>query len=131
MVAYLDSSALVKLIGIEAETAALRRELTNWPDRVSSLLASVEVARAARRRGGSAAQIAANVLAGLDLLAIDPIPTATSIGGPLLRSLDAIHLATAQNIAADVGADHVRPPDDQRGAGPRTARNLALVARPT
>jgi predicted nucleic acid-binding protein len=103
-IAYLDSSALVKLIAIEAETAALRRELRRWPDRASSSLATVEVTRAARRLGGHAPAVAARVLAGLRLLAIDPIvPAATQIGGMTLRSLDAIHLATAASIAHDLG----------------------------
>jgi uncharacterized protein len=44
------------------------------------------------------------VLAGLQLLAIDPIVSAAmGIGSPLLRSLDAIHLATAASIRADLG----------------------------
>jgi uncharacterized protein len=104
-VAYLDSSALVKLIAIEAETAALRQELRRWPDRASSLLASIEVARTARRLGGHAPALAARVLAGLRLLAIDPIaPAAAQIGGTALRSLDAIHLATALSISGELGA---------------------------
>lgn len=104
-VAYLDSSALVKLIAIEAETAALRHELRRWPDRASSLLATVEVTRTARRLGGQAPAVAVGVLAGLRLLAIDPIvPTAAQIGGTTLRSLDAIHLATAISIAHQIGA---------------------------
>lgn len=104
-VAYLDSSALVKLIAIEAETAALRQELRRWPDRASSLLAMVEVARTARRLGGHAPAIAVGVLAGLRLLAIDPIvPAAAQIGGTTLRSLDAIHLATAASISRQLGA---------------------------
>jgi predicted nucleic acid-binding protein len=104
-VAYLDSSALVKLIAIEAETAALRQELRRWPDRASSLLASVEVTRTARRLGGHAPALAARVVAGLRLLAIDPIvPAAAQIGGTTLRSLDAIHLATALSISGELGA---------------------------
>lgn len=104
-VAYLDSSALVKLIAIEAETAALRQELRRWPDRASSLLASIEVTRTARRLGGHAPALAARVLAGLRLLAIDPIaPAAAQIGGTALRSLDAIHLATALSISGELGA---------------------------
>jgi predicted nucleic acid-binding protein len=104
-VAYLDSSALVKLIAIEAETAALRQELRRWPDRVSSLLATVEVTRTARRLGGHALAVAAGVLAGLRLLAIEPIvPAAAQVGGTTLRSLDAIHLATAASIAHQLGA---------------------------
>jgi predicted nucleic acid-binding protein len=101
-VAYLDSSALVELIAIEAETAALRQELRRLPDRASSLLASIEVTRAARRLGGHAPALAARVVAGLRLLAIDPIvPAAAEIGGTTLRSLDAIHLATALSISAE------------------------------
>jgi predicted nucleic acid-binding protein len=104
-VAYLDSSALVKLIAIEAETAALRQELRHWPDRASSLLASIEVTRTARRLGGHAPALAARVVAGLRLLAIDPIvPAAAQIGGTALRSLDAIHLATALSISGELGA---------------------------
>lgn len=104
-IAYLDSSALVKLIAIEAETQALRQELRNWPDRASSLLATVEVTRTARRLGGHAPAVASRVLAGLRLLAIDPIvPTAAQIGGMTLRSLDAIHLATAASISRQLGA---------------------------
>jgi uncharacterized protein len=104
-VVYLDSSALVKLIAIEAETAALRQELRRWPDRTSSLLATVEVTRTARRLGGHAPAVAVAVLAGLRLLAIEPVvPTAAQIGGTTLRSLDAIHLATAAGISRKLGA---------------------------
>ena len=103
--AYLDSSALVKLIAIEAETAALRQELRRWPDRASSLLATVEVNRTARRLGGHAPAVAVGLLAGLRLLAIEPmVPAAAQIGGTTLRSLDAIHLATAASISRQLGA---------------------------
>lgn len=102
---YLDSSALVKLIAVEVETGALRRELAHWPDRISSALASVELARTARRLGGGAPPLVPRVLAGLRLLAIEPIlPAAMQIGGTMLRSLDAIHLATAASIARELGA---------------------------
>ncbi len=103
-VAYLDSSALVKLIAREPETAALRQELARWPRRVSSSLAAIEVTRTAQRLGARATPLAPRVLAGLQLLAIDPIVSAAmGIGSPLLRSLDAIHLATAASIRADLG----------------------------
>lgn len=105
VVAYLDSSALVKLVVVEPETVALRRELLRWPRRVSSLLAAVELTRVARRLGSPAVPNAQRVLAGLHLLAIDPIaPAAMRIGSNALRSLDAIHLATAASITAELGA---------------------------
>ena len=104
-VAYLDSSALVTLIAREPETSALRQELVRWPRRGSSLLAAIEVTRTARRLGPRAAPLAPRLLAGLQLLAIDPIaPIAMRIGGTTLRSLDAIHLATAASISGDLGA---------------------------
>jgi predicted nucleic acid-binding protein len=103
-VAYLDSSALVKLIAAEPETAALRCELSRWPQRTSSRLAVVEITRAASRLGPQAQALAPQVLSGLRLLAIDPvIATAAAIGTPMLRSLDAIHLATAAGIAHEIG----------------------------
>jgi uncharacterized protein len=101
-VAYLDSPALVKLIAREPETSALRQELVRWPRRVSSLLAAIEVTRTARRLGPRAAPPAPRLLASLQLPAIDPI--AMRIGGTTLRSLDAIHLATAASISGDLGA---------------------------
>jgi uncharacterized protein len=102
--AYLDSSALVKLMVLEPETAALRRELQHWPQRVSSLLAAVELSRVALRLGHLTIPAAARVLAGLRVLSIDQIAqTAAQIGSPRLRSLDAIHLATAQSLGTQLG----------------------------
>src|SRR4028118_1832612 len=46
---YLDSSALVKLVLPEAESAALLESLAAWPVRLSRELARVEVVRAVRR----------------------------------------------------------------------------------
>jgi uncharacterized protein len=103
-VASLDSSALIKLIAREPESA-LRPEPVRRPRRVSSLLAAIEVTRTARRLGPRAAPPAPRPLAGLQLLAIDPIaPIAMRIGGTTLRSLDAIHLATAASISGNLGA---------------------------
>ena len=69
------------------------------------MLATVEVTRTARRLGGHAPTVAFAVLAGLRLLAIEPIlPAAAQIGGTTLRSLDAIHLATAASISRQLGA---------------------------
>jgi predicted nucleic acid-binding protein len=123
---YLDSSALVKLIAVEPETSALRRELARWPARTSSALATVEVARAARRLGQGTPALVPRVLAGLRLLAIEPIlPAAMQIGGPMLRSLDAIHLATAASIAHELGAVITY---DQRMAAEGASLGLNVLA---
>ena len=71
---------------------------------MSSLLAAIELTRVARRLGPKVVPLAQRVLAGLDLLAIDPIvPAAMQIGSNVLRSPDAIHLATAASVAEDLG----------------------------
>lgn len=105
---YLDSSALVKLVLLEAESVVLLESLAAWPERVSSELARVEVMRAARRasEGPIAERRAEEILAGLHLLKIDSdiLGRASRLGPPALRSLDAIHLASALSLGDDLGA---------------------------
>ncbi|MGH3869987.1 MAG: type II toxin-antitoxin system VapC family toxin [Pseudonocardiaceae bacterium] len=96
---YLDSSALMKLIRMENETAALREWLGERSEQpvVSSELGRVEVLRAARRVGGRALTEARAVVADIDLVPLDRTvhDLASDIGDPLLRTLDALHLASA------------------------------------
>jgi len=103
---YLDSSAIVKLVVPEAETHALRELLRSWPERVSSVLSRVEVLRAARRVSPSAARRADAVVARLGLVDLDDdvIQRASKLAPPELRTLDAIHLATALSLGHDLGA---------------------------
>lgn len=103
---YLDTSAVVKLVNAEPQTD----ELANWLDEhtemhwISSVLVEVELARAVIR-SGRLEQLATIpvVKARLDLFEIDDVvrSTAASFHDPGLRSLDAIHLATAR-VAASV-----------------------------
>ena len=99
---YLDSSALVKLVVAEPETPALLQFLAEWPHRVSSALARVEVLRAVKRtRAGPAVRRrASRVLARVALIRIDDsvLAGAARVAPPELRTLDAIHLATAQSL---------------------------------
>lgn len=99
---YLDSSAIVKLISREPETAALADRLAGRPDVVSSLLARVEVLRAMGRVHASRSEMrrAESVLGAIALLRIDDtvLERATAIGPVTLRSLDAIHLASALSL---------------------------------
>jgi uncharacterized protein len=105
---YLDSSALVKLVLPEAESGALLESLSAWPARITSELARVEVVRAARRATAHPAieQRAEEVLAGLFLLKIDNeiLRGAARLEPRTLRSLDAVHLASALSLGADLGA---------------------------
>jgi len=104
--AYLDSSALVKLVLEEKETAALTSFLRDWPARVSSVVAYVEVHRAARREAEEATARAEGVLELVNLIELDRmiLDSARAIEPADLRSLDAIHLATALTLGADLGA---------------------------
>ncbi len=103
---YLDSSALVKLVLPEPETEALREILSLWPERFSSALTRIEVLRAVRRAGvgRSTYERAENVVARVGLVDVDErvLNVAARLGPPELRSLDAIHLATALS-APDLG----------------------------
>lgn len=96
---YLDSSALMKLVREEAETTALQEWLSDHPDEsvVTSELGRVEVLRAARRVGDEALAEARAVVGDVDLIPLDRAvqDVASDIGEPLLRTLDALHLASA------------------------------------
>lgn len=104
---YLDASALVKLILPEAETEALRAFLADKPHRLSSRIAEVEVTRAVGRiaQPGDAAQVRL-VLSGLQFIELDADTTevAGSLAPARLRSLDAIHLASALAVAPELEA---------------------------
>ena len=125
---YLDTSALVKVVIEEAESGALREWMATRPDRVSSLLTAVEMRRAARRAPsdrsrGRAADLGREtevVLSGLQLLSLDEeiARRAAILDPPNLRSLDAIHIATALSLA-DLG-DFVTY-DTRLAAAARTA----------
>jgi len=101
---YLDSSALVKLVVAEPESEALRRFLSRRPERVTSALALVEVLRAVRAQGEPAMQRARRVLARVRLLRIDDgvLEAAASLDPRVLRSLDAIHIASARELGSDL-----------------------------
>ena len=101
---YLDSSALVKLVVAEPESAALRRFLRRQPNRISSALARVEVLRVVRSQGKAAVVRAKKVLARIRLLRIDDalLEVAAELDSRVLRSLDAIHIASAQALAGDL-----------------------------
>ncbi|MBI4729324.1 MAG: type II toxin-antitoxin system VapC family toxin [Acidobacteria bacterium] len=101
---YLDSSAIVKLAVHEPESSALRRYLRRRRPLVSSALARTEVARALLPIGPEAVRRGHEVLARVDLARVSD-RVLSAAGGLLpadLRSLDAIHLATAQELGSDL-----------------------------
>jgi len=105
-VAYVDSSAFVKLVVAEPESQALRRALTRWPARASATLLRVEVIRALRRSGNEQHVASARkLLRSVHLIRIDEplLDRAGDLHPPDLRSLDAIHLAAALALSTDIG----------------------------
>jgi uncharacterized protein len=101
---YLDSSALVKLAVQEPESDALRRFIKRRRPLISSALARTEVARALLPFGAEASRRGLDVLARIDLVRVnDRVLNGAGALLPIdLRSLDAIHLATAQQLGADL-----------------------------
>lgn len=98
---YLDTSAFVKLTVPEPETAALIAALPTKARLVASEILEVEALRAARRVAGADGATAARTqLAGVRLLPLtDQIrKRACELEPATLRSLDAIHLATALDL---------------------------------
>ena len=98
---YLDTSAFVKLVIPEPETAALAAALTATARLVASEILEVEALRAARRANGEDGVAAARAqLTGVRLLGLtDRIRKRASELEPVtLRSLDAIHIATALDL---------------------------------
>jgi uncharacterized protein len=98
---YLDASAFVKLVVSEPETAALVGALAVGARLVASEILEVEALRAVRRVSGEDGATAARAqLAGVRLLPLTAQirRRACELEPATLRSLDAIHLATALDL---------------------------------
>ena len=104
---YLDTSAALKLVMPEAETAGLElwiAERAGVP-RVSSRLLRVEMLRSVARAAPQRMTRANVVLSSVALVSMDDVAaTAEVTGEPALRSLDAIHLATAHELRTELTA---------------------------
>ena len=124
---YLDSSAIVKLAVREPESTALRRYLRGKRPLVTSALARTEVARAMLPLGPAAVARGEEVLRRLEVVRVNDevLKTAGSMLPVELRSLDAIHLATAALIGADLA--RVCTYDDRMTSSAK-ALGLAVVA---
>ena len=131
---YVDSSALIKRVAVESESDALEEALRRHVDAddalVSSSLSWIEVSRALRGHvsGEHRDTIAAAVEDALSGVAERPITTdvvslARRIGPAVLRSLDAIHLATAVLLDADAVVTY-----DQRLADAARLNDLSVIS---
>jgi uncharacterized protein len=126
--AYLDASAAVKLAFAERETSELERRLLDVDGLLSSRLTEVETRRTAwRLRGRQRLQQVEEVFESFVFIEVTGaiLRRAAALPDADLRSLDAIHLATALSIDA---ADLEFICYDQRLA--RAARAHGLTCRP-
>jgi len=131
LVIYLDSAALIKLVRVEAESAALVDWLNarSGEPLVASALVEVEVPRALRRSQPGVLGGVAAVLARLHRVEINAAVRATAAAypDPMLRSLDAIHLATADALAAAGQPVTAFVTYDKRLADSASAAGLAVA----
>lgn len=139
---YLDASALVKLVREESESSALSSYL-NGADLVSSELVLAEVPRAIRRAVADDPSLsldpllgqAGDVLRAVATAAVDRdvLTGASELAEPGLRTLDAIHVATALALSpldAFVSYDE-RQSAAARLSGLRTVTPTTQADQPT
>ena len=128
-VVYIDTSAAMKLVRPELHSAELSRWIDGMETRsfVSSVLIEVELMRATRRIDPGRLDRAVDVLAGIGIVTLSSavVERAAGYGEPGIRSLDAVHLATAEHVAqATDGALRAFLAFDERLLA--AARNLGL-----
>lgn len=111
----------------EPECKPLLEELARWDGYVSSALLGVEAIRACGRYGSAYTKDARSWLADVALLPLDDgvLDEAASLQPTGLRSLDALHLATALSVRDDLG---VFLAYDERLAEVATDRSLPVAA---
>lgn len=101
---YLDSSAIVKLIAREPESTALRSFLRPSSVLITSALARTEVNRAVMGLGQRFHRQAAAIFTRLDLMRVSSrvLDDAGRLEASSIRSLDAIHLASARLLGSSL-----------------------------
>lgn len=122
---YADSSAVMKMVTREAETPALTSFIKGanpWhtPARWgTNLVGKVEVTRAAARISPAAQEAAGQVIAHLWFTPVDRqvIELAGLVSPTQLRTLDALHLASALTLGYPIVAYDQRLIRAARGAG--------------
>lgn len=125
---YLDTSALVKLVVAEPESAPLLAWLAApYRVAVSCDLARTELVRAVRRAAPDRMVEARAVLDAVTLLEVAPdvFEQAGRLDPTIVRSLDAIHLASALTLGDDL--EGLVTYDDRLAEAAR-ANGVAVVA---
>jgi predicted nucleic acid-binding protein len=96
-VIYIDTSALAKLVVPEPESESLGAYLSEAPGIVTSALTAIELKRAVRRHQPARLVAAEGLLLTIATIELsrEVLRTAGSLAPAALRTLDAIHLASA------------------------------------
>lgn len=119
----------MKLVFDERESDALSEWLDARADvpKLTAEVSTIELVRTCRRYDEAALPSARELLAGLDLVPLtsDLVESAALIGPVDLRSLDAIHLASASAVAGNISAFVAY---DQRLAGAAADLGLPTVS---
>lgn len=104
-VTYADASALVKLAVEEPGSAEMQRWYIESERVMTSLIGIVETRRATARRPHDPAHLE-RIVGSIEVIAVTThiAERASSLEPPELRTLDAVHLATALTLGADVAA---------------------------
>lgn len=102
---YVDASALVKVVLDEAESAAMRLWYVESDEVVTSVVGVIETRRAIGRSAFDAGHLE-SILRSVGAIRLDPMiaRSASALAPPSLRTLDAIHLATAMALGGDLDA---------------------------
>jgi len=117
--AYLDTSALGRVLLKERETASIQRELANFGQHISSRLMRVELCRLGTREG--VLDLADAMLGPILLIPLDEeILTRAEVLPPTsVGTLDAIHLSTALRVAEAGELDALMTYDKRLAEGAR------------
>lgn len=101
---YLDTSAFLKLVRDESGSLALARYISEQEDLVSSALLIVEARRGMLRSNPQKLPEVDVLLGRVDTIEMSAavLEDAGRLPDPLLRSIDAIHLATARLLRTDL-----------------------------
>lgn len=118
-IVYIDTSALARVLLGEPDAQVILRELDSFDHHIASRLLRVELRRVALREGRLAETD--QLLAGVALFPLDQtiLSAAESLPPSTVRTLDAIHLATALQAARTTGLDALLTYDARLAAGAR------------